>query len=93
MNNEEIILLKQLLNRERSLSFLAEKIGKSEYEIMAQISSMKENGDNIVDVYKNGDIYIKDYGDNSLEELAPYYINTENSNKIQLIIIGINTLL
>ena len=88
MTNDELFLLRQEINKERSLSYLTKKLNKSEYEIMAQISSMKETGENIVDVYKNGDIYIRSYGDNSLEESAPYYINTEHSNKIKLAFIS-----
>lgn len=88
MTIDELILLKQYLNKERSLTFLKDKLNKSEYEIMAQIATMKKNGENIVDVCKNGDIYIKNYKDASLEETAPYYINTEYNNKIKLAFIS-----
>lgn len=88
MTNDELLFLKQYLKKEVSLSYLTEKLNKSEYEIMAQISSLKESGENIVDVCKNGDIYIKNYGDNSLDDLSPYYINTEKSNEIKLAFIS-----
>lgn len=88
MTKDELLLLKQYLNKERSLSYLSEKLNKSEYEIMAQISSMKENGENISDVCKNGDIYIRNYGYDSLDDLSPYYINTEEKSGIKLAFIS-----
>ena len=79
MEKEKLLLLKEFLKKEVSLSFLKRKFKLSELEIMGLISQLKQNGSNILSIKKNGQIYIIDYGDNSLENDDAYYIELKGT--------------
>lgn len=60
-------LLKELIKQERSLEWLSSTLELNPFEIMGAITKLKDSGNNVSIIKKNGEIFITDFGDRKLE--------------------------
>ncbi len=86
MEKEKRDQLLKLIEKEKDLKNICTILDLSELEVMGEINRLKSKGQNISVVKKVDGIYVKNNGDNSLENTVPYIIETRGRNiKIVLI--------
>ena len=79
---KKLNLLRELIKQERSLEWLAKSLDFNPLEIMGEISKLKEKGNNVSIIKKNGEIYITNFGDQKLENDT--FKIFKNSNVIRM---------
>ncbi len=87
MDKEQLLQLKEEIQKQRSLPYLSKVLELEETEVLGLVHRLKEQKYNISTMRKNNIIYIKDFGDAGLEIAQPFYLST-NKKEVKIGIVS-----
>lgn len=88
MNKELLNRLKEISQKEISLTALCEELKLSEFEVLGMVRILRENGINIVTKIFDDDIYMFNQGEREFNEENTFDLNTNEDHEFKFIAIS-----
>ena len=88
MNNEIIESIKNLTEKEISLSEVSSLLDMSQFEVLGLLREIRQNGINIGIQKKDDDIYLFNYGERELNKDNRYQFYTDENNEFKFVAIS-----
>lgn len=88
MNNEIFESIKNLTEKEISLSDVSNYLKMSQFEVLGLLREIRQNGINIGVRKKDDDIYLFNYGERELNEDNRYQFYTDENNEFKFVAIS-----
>lgn len=76
--DSKIEALKDCIQKEKSLDSICEALELKPYAVMGLVSELKSQGNNVLEVKRNGELYIVNYGDKSINKSNAYHLVTDD---------------
>lgn len=88
MNKELLNRLREISQKETSLTTLCEELKLNEFEILGMIRTLRENGINIITKVFDDDIYMFNQGEREFNEENTFDLEVDNNNEFKFIAIS-----
>lgn len=75
--NKNLELLSSVIQKEKLLDNVCDMLELNELQVMGLVVELKKRGHNVLEIKRNGDLYIVDYGDNFIESTRTYKIDVK----------------